>query len=402
MRRIAATWVLPVSSSPLRNGVVELNENGQIVSLTGPVEKLRDQSGLEFYDGILVPGFVNAHTHLELSWLYQSVPMHSGLSGFLKALTQVPPSEDALALPAVTRALDTMQREGTVAAGDIMNTALSLPAKQKTGIRIHSFIELLDLPASRHKVWEEGTALFRKTTADSSQKCSASMVPHAPYTVSATLVKKIASFSCSHPGPLSIHNQETLSENDLFRSGTGTLAETLRELKVQPDPDFRGAPSPLQAMLPLLPDQNNLLLVHNTFTTETDTDFALLHHHRLFWVLCPNANLYIENQLPPVSLLRKKKCTIALGTDSLASNSRLSILDEMKALSVFFPEIPLDEMLHWACLNGAKALEMDKELGSIEPGKRPGLVLIEHADHQQIRLTAASTARRIDIGWRKD
>jgi cytosine/adenosine deaminase-related metal-dependent hydrolase len=207
----------------------------------------------------------------------------------------------------------------------------------------------------------------------------------------------ISSLAAEHHFPISIHNQETSSEDEFFRSGTGPLAQMLTKLHTARDDSFAGKPSSLQAYLPLLPRENNILLVHNTYTSEKDIEFALSLHPNLFWVLCPNANLYIENKLPPVEMLRRNHCSICLGTDSLASNNAISLLDELKTLSFFFPEISLHEALTWACHNGARALGMESILGSFEPGKQPGIVLIEYADHINLRLTPQAKARRIDI-----
>jgi cytosine/adenosine deaminase-related metal-dependent hydrolase len=132
------------------------------------------------------------------------------------------------------------------------------------------------------------------------------------------------------------------------------------------------------------------ILVHNTFTKERDIEYAIRNTQSanpdssdVSWCLCVNANQYIEKALPPVDLLRKHNAAIVIGTDSLASNRSLSILDEIKTINRHFPHIPLDEILQWATLNGAKSLQMDTQLGSFEKGKKPGVVLIQQADDLQ-------------------
>ena len=111
------------------------------------------------------------------------------------------------------------------------------------------------------------------------------------------------------------------------------------------------------------------------------------------WALCPRSNIYISGLRPPVELLRRRGERICIGTDSLASNDSLSILEELKAL----PEVPLPEVLEWATLNGAQALGMETEAGSVEAGKRCGLVLIENIASRggEPRLTAESRSRRL-------
>ena len=136
----------------------------------------------------------------------------------------------------------------------------------------------------------------------------------------------------------------------------------------------------MQTYFSSLTKLSTIILVHNTFTSEEDVLFLQEYHKKnpqqIYFCLCPNANLYIENILPPVHLFRKNNFKIVLGTDSLASNETLSILDEIKTLRKNFPEISLDEMLQWATLNGAKALGFENELGSFDAGKKPGVLNI--------------------------
>jgi cytosine/adenosine deaminase-related metal-dependent hydrolase len=148
--------------------------------------------------------------------------------------------------------------------------------------------------------------------------------------------------------------------------------------------------SSLQNYFERLNTAKQKILVHNTFTKERDIEYAIRNTQSanpdssdLSWCLCVNANQYIEKALPPVDLLRKHNALIVLGTDSLASNWSLSILDEIKTIYRHFPHIALEEILQWATLNGAKALQMDDQLGSFEKGKNPGVVLIQKADDLQ-------------------
>jgi len=147
--------------------------------------------------------------------------------------------------------------------------------------------------------------------------------------------------------------------------------------------------SPLLTTLKFLPPENQLLLVHNTFTAESD--MLELKKQRAtentFLVLCPNSNLFIENQLPPVPLFQKHGLNICLGTDSLASNQKLSILAEMITLQQHFSEITLEELVLWGTFNGAKALQVENRFGSFEPGKQPGVNLITGADLKNLKLT---------------
>jgi cytosine/adenosine deaminase-related metal-dependent hydrolase len=135
--------------------------------------------------------------------------------------------------------------------------------------------------------------------------------------------------------------------------------------------------------------------VHNTVSEQQDIDFVQQYFNHAYWCLCPNANLYIEKQLPDIELFRRNNCRITIGTDSLASNHTLSILDEIKSIHQYFPQIPLTELLKWSTLNGAEFLGQEQKLGSFVKGKRPGVVLIENADLQTLQLKPETTSRLI-------
>jgi cytosine/adenosine deaminase-related metal-dependent hydrolase len=146
----------------------------------------------------------------------------------------------------------------------------------------------------------------------------------------------------------------------------------------------------LQSYFNKLEKAQNVILVHNTFTKEKDLEYVKLqttnHKPQTFICLCVNANKYIENVVPPIEMFRKNNCTIVLGTDSLASNWSLNILDEIKTIRKNFPSIPLEEILQWATSNGAKALQLDHELGGFEKGMKPGIVLINEQNLSGKRL----------------
>ncbi len=146
--------------------------------------------------------------------------------------------------------------------------------------------------------------------------------------------------------------------------------------------------SSLQTYFPKLSRAASIILVHNTFTKQRDIEFAMNNKtdaQKLFFCICINANQYIENTMPPIQLLIENNCNIVLGTDSLASNHSLNLLDEMKTIQKNFPGISLEKMLQWATINGAKALQMENALGSFEKGKTPGVVLIENIEEVKLK-----------------
>jgi cytosine/adenosine deaminase-related metal-dependent hydrolase len=148
------------------------------------------------------------------------------------------------------------------------------------------------------------------------------------------------------------------------------------------------------AVLNEITQSGNLMLVHNTFV-EQELIAELRKRENLFWCLCPNSNIYIENAIPPVELLKRENCNIVIGTDSLASNTQLSIISELITLQQSFPSLSITELVEWATINGAMALGKDDQFGRIEPGKNPGLVLIQNVDLVNMKLLADSSVKRL-------
>lgn len=157
--------------------------------------------------------------------------------------------------------------------------------------------------------------------------------------------------------------------------------------------DFAHYGSPAERIMASTPSNKRILLIHNTFVDESVVERmeAYFAPGDITWVVCPRSNDYIEGAHPPATLLMNKGVRIALGTDSLASNESLSLVEEMKLL----PEIPLHERIRWATQNGAEALGITDWAGSFEVGKHPGAVLLEGVDFGSMSLRADARTRRI-------
>lgn len=203
-----------------------------------------------------------------------------------------------------------------------------------------------------------------------------SAVPHAPYSITPELFDAITRLN-TDSDPVSLHNQETLDELLLFKGKQGGFIPFYKDFGINLE-EFK--PETDSSLLYALHHMNKYaptLLVHNTFTTSADILNANQLQDNLYWCTCPNANLYIENRLPDYSIFRAQNCRMTIGTDSLSSNYQLDIVEEIKTIKAHFPEIPFEELLSWATLNGARFLRVDGELGSLTPGKKPGLVHIK-------------------------
>jgi cytosine/adenosine deaminase-related metal-dependent hydrolase len=392
MRKISADYIFPVSSPPVKDGVVVVDDNNVIIEVIPPPSPSSAGQDSEKYSGIIVPGFVNTHCHLELSHLQGQINEGKGLAGFISELISKRDKFPAGEInKAITSAEEEMLRNGIVGVGDISNTNHSFEQKSKKQLLYHTFIEAFDLTSDKAK-----TAFDQAVSLKSSNSnLPSSIVPHAPYTVSAKLIDIIDNLKQPF---LSIHNQESAAENELFSSGSGALAEMMQKAGVDVDLKRR-AKNPLLFILGALIESKKILLVHNTYTSKEDIE--LMKHYVLgaelevALCLCPRANLYIENRLPDIPMLIEAGMKITLGTDSYASNWSLSVLEEMKTISKNFPNIPFDTLITWATKNGAEFLEMDKELGTIEAGKKPGLNLLTGINTDKLQLSDSVTVQKL-------
>ena len=301
----------------------------------------------------------------------------TGLPDFvLKVITQRHYPEEEI-LNAIEKAEDEMLANGIVAVGDICNNILSLPQKVKGKIFYHNFIEASGFS---HQIaqqrFERSLGFFREFARYYSIPVeSNSIVPHAPYSVADELWEKIIYFPGNHL--MTIHNQETVAENEWFINKKGDFIDFYNKMNIDTSFFEASGKSSLQSYLLKFLKNQPLILVHNVHTSEEDLLFSKQSGREIAWCFCPNANLYIGGQLPAIDLFIKHACEIVLGTDSLASNDHLSILEEIKTIRKHFPGIATDQLFRWATINGAKALQMDKLLGSFETGKQPGVILCE-------------------------
>jgi cytosine/adenosine deaminase-related metal-dependent hydrolase len=350
--------------------VLITQKDGTIEALVG-IEDAGDE--VQNFEGILTPGFINAHCHLELSHMKGMIPAHSGLQEFVKQIVSLRKVEDGIIQQAIRSAEDEMYNNGIVAVGDICNTLDTLSIKQKHKIAYYSFVELYDLDPTRSD--DKINAGLKIQDAFEQNCVRASLVPHAPYSVSFNLWKLLSNYFGAHT--ITMHNQETIDENEFFEKKSGSFLGMFERTKVSLDFFEATGLSSLQSVLPYFKKAARSILVHNSFTSKEDIKAVQKEMPHSFWCLCPNANQYIEQTMPPIELLRASGAEIVIGTDSYASNWSLNILDELKTIQKNSPSIPLAEMLSWATMNGARALQMEKGLGSFEKGKKPGIVLIE-------------------------
>ncbi len=390
MRRIAANYIFTGEGSVLKNGIVEVDDTGRIIKVVDTKGELKESHKLEFYNGVITPGFINTHCHLELSELKDKIPQGKGLPAFIKEIFEYKNQKKVENTDRAIELQNTLMRNAGIAVvADISNTNASINVKIESKIFYHTFCEVAGTTSKADKIFNNYRKLYSEFK---NQYLSASIVPHASYSVSPELFEKISDFAEKEKSVLSIHNQETESENQMFLNKTGALVESLKVLGVDLSNHKPVGKNSLESITKLLPRNNNIIFVHNTYSEYDDVKKASEYFLYSYWCLCPLSNLYIENKLPDLNIFKNFTKRITLGTDSLASNTTLSILDEMKVIEKN-SDISFGELLKWATLNGAKALKLDSKFGSIKEGKTPGLNLISDFDFENMKLTEKSKVR---------
>ena len=392
MRKITADKIYPISSEPLDNAVIIADNAGKILAIESLEE--HDPASVEQHIGVLVPGFVNTHCHLELSHMKGKVHTGTGLIPFIKGVVTQRSAAAEVILAAIEQAEQDMLDAGIVALGDISNVPDTFAIKSRGRMRYHTFVELFDFlqDTAAETTFDDGARVYEQLVP--APGSARSMVPHAPYSVSKTLFKKINAFNAGEGITVSIHNQETPPEQALFLSKTGGFLDFYAGFGIPMDQFEATGQTAIHYALQHLNPANRTLFVHNTLTSGADITAAHAWSPHVYWATCPNANLYIENSLPNYRAFLDTHARVTLGTDSLTSNWQLSILEEMKTIARFQSYVPFETLLQWATLNGAEALGFEDTLGSLDVGKTPGLVLLQGIEpNGHIQPTA--TAKRI-------
>ncbi|MEO7802386.1 MAG: amidohydrolase family protein [Ginsengibacter sp.] len=372
------------------NNVIVLKDDGAFEAI---IEKQDAGEDVQRVEGLLCPGFINAHCHLELSHMYGLIPEKTGLVDFVfRIVTERHHSEEKI-LNFIAEAEAKLITAGTVAVGDICNNSTTYNQKQKGNLSYYNFIEASGwLPPVSVERFARAKKLYDHFRHLPNNKSA--IIPHAPYSVSAELWQLMIPYFTNNT--ISIHNQETPHEDEFFEKGTGDFLRMYNKMTIDNSFHVPSKQSSLKSYFQNLSSARSVILVHNTFTKQSDIEFVKTHTSTgqlISFCICINANQYIEDALPPLDLFKKNNCDIILGTDSLASNHSLSMLDEMKTVQQKFPSTALEEMLQWATLNGAVALQMDDKFGSFEKGKSPGVNLIQNIINGN--LSEASAVRKI-------
>jgi len=373
VKHFAAQNVLVRRGELLRNGVVSVAEDGTIVNVTPITEEEAKKQGVEIREGYLCAGFVNAHTHSELSFLEGLFLPGGSMAAFLRQIDAMRVQFDADQIrTAQAKGYETFAKEGIVAYADISNDASTAFFKKNESFRSVTFVEMFGVNrALGEEAYRVGSQVLREFQEAG---VTAYMTPHATYSVSGKLWELMRPQLEASP-IFSLHYAETAQEIDFLENRAGAIYDLFhrdwgRDVEAYGLKDMENLLAYYGAL------HKYLLLVHCVSLTPSMLEFIKTACPEATIVPCPESNLFIEGRLADYDRLRAVGIRIAVGTDSLSSSPSLSILKQLQVVNTYYPTIPIDELLLWATQNGAEGCKFEG-LGCLEVGKRPGLNFIK-------------------------
>jgi cytosine/adenosine deaminase-related metal-dependent hydrolase len=385
---LRARHVLPIAGEPIENGWVRI-ERGRIAGVgrgqpSGPAHDLGD--------AIILPGLVNAHTHLEFSDLDRPLPAGGGLPAWIERVVAMRRSraasgtdEAARLAAAVVSGLEQSLAAGVTAIGEIATAAYPVAGHASPLVRV--FRETLGLsPVAADTA---RSSLLRELDRMNSEGTCTGISPHAPYSVAERLGRQVVGEAVRRRLPVMMHLAESRDEAELLATGGGAFRTLLEQLGAwQADTPPRLVP--VADWITLLARAPRGVVVHGTFLPEDQAAFSRLarHRDRLCVVVCPRTTLAISGRLPPVEAFRAAGIRVAIGTDSRASNPDLSVLAECRAL-VEGGVASSSEALAMATHHGAWALAFERRCGMLAPGRFADLAILRPSGRSEDASEAA-------------
>jgi cytosine/adenosine deaminase-related metal-dependent hydrolase len=395
-RILRGRWVLPIERPPIQDAWIEVAA-GRIVRVgngrpPAPPEDLGHVA--------LLPGLVNAHTHLELSWMAGRVPPAPSMDAWIGTLMAVrrggAPGSAAEELAAARQAAAVMRAAGTALVGDISNSLMTPPVLTEAGLGGVVFHELTGFsapdPVSQvQQAWQRIDALNAEP-----RNLSFSVVAHAPYSVSPDLFREIG--RCAREAPLSVHLGESAEEVEFLRTGRGPIRQALERLGVWTEAWRAPGTGPVEYLRSLGYLRPGTLVVHGV--QFDDAGLEGIREAGAVIVTCPRSNIWVGAGSPPAARFYAAGIPVAIGTDSLASCATLNVFDELAELHRIAPAVPPARLLASATEVGANALGFGADFGTLAPGRRAAIVAVQVPhDVVDVEEYLVSGVEQVQIQW---
>ena len=376
MTAFRAAWVVPIDRSPIKDGVVAI-DGGRIAAIGNQQSAIGNQDARDLGNVAILPGLINAHTHLELSWLRGKVPPANTFTDWVKGLFATRGTPDsamtAEMIAAIDEAIQEVCASGTIAVGDITNSLAAVEPMSRAGLKGVVFHELLGFKERDGALID---ASREKRTAAARDGLTVSLAPHAPYSTSVELFKAIRDAVNQSSCPImSVHLGESPEEVELLEKGSGPWRGMLQAIGAWRDDWPTPGCGPVQFLERHGVIDARTLVVHGV--QFGDEALSRLRALGATLVTCPRSNRWVGVGYPPVERFYASGVPVAVGTDSLASVEDLNLFSELKTLRWLAPAVPARRLLESATIVGARALGLDAALGSIAPGKQAALLAID-------------------------
>jgi aminodeoxyfutalosine deaminase len=399
MIQLRADWILPITGPPIRDGFVAVEED-RIVAIG---DDRPPAEAVHLGRVAVLPALVNAHTHLELSYLHERVPASTSFNDWVVTLMSLrrgfPDPAGADIFAAAAQGVAQARASGTGLIGDISNTLVTVPILRDAGMAAHVFHELMgfNLADPGETV---GQARARAHAAGLDERdVRVSLAPHAPYSVSPELFMAIRTDVDAHPNSVStVHLGESADEVELLRHGTGVTRTMLEKLGVWTDAWQVPGVSPVEYLANLGFLDSRVLVVHGV--QFDGGDLGRLRAMGSTLVSCPRSNQHVGVGAPPLEAFYATGVSVAFGTDSLASVADLNMFAELAEARRIAPRVPARDLLQSATLTAAHALGFERDFGSIEKGKRAALIAVRvPAGVDDVEEYLVSGIDPADISW---
>lgn len=365
IRSLKARWVFPVRRPPIRDGVITLSQ-WKVLDVSNDAGA---SDCIDLGNVAIVPGFINAHTHLELSDVDQPLGKPGmPITEWIPLVMQHRRQEGRKSEDVFRAGANACREFGTAVVGDIVQPDWSTDYQPRTAsaLKVRPFFELIGWTKDRRDIPINARALFDADHLDE-QTLGAGLSPHAPYTVSGEFLRRAVDVSALEHIPLAMHLAETREEIQLLRDRSGPLLDMMRQSGDYTPEDVLLGKRPLD-YLRLLREASRAIIIHGNYLDDEEIGFLARFAGKMSVAYCPRSHAYFQHDAYPLKKMLDRGVNVALGTDSLASSPDLNMLNEVRAAATKHPNIAAKALLECATRNGAQALGLGNLFGAIRPG----------------------------------